>query len=227
MHSQVSKWEPDHLFICTSVEAPEAAALTALGLIEGAPNKHPGQGTACRRFFFRNFYLELLWVVDTSEATCAATRRTQLWERWSGRSSGACPFGFCFRPTADGDGGPPFGSWEYRPAYLADPLCVQVATNVDALNEPMLCCLTFARRPDSYSGAKRQPMDHPLGLQEVTQVELVTPPMDGSPELAAVVNANLVRFRTGTQYHVELGFDGETQGKIADCRPSLPLVFRW
>jgi hypothetical protein len=221
------KWEPDHLFICTSVEAPEATTLAALGLIEGAPNKHPGQGTACRRFVFRNFYVELLWVNDSSEATSPATRRTRLWERWSGRSSGACPFGFCFRPTADGHRGPPFASWDYHPAYLPDPLCLHIGTNIDVLNEPMLCGLTFARRPDSYSGAKRQSIDHLLGLREVTRVELVTPPMDDSPELAAVIKANLVRFRTGTQYHVELGFDGERQGKIADCRPALPLVLRW
>ena len=52
----------DHLFICTSVGAPDAERLVAFGLTEGEPNVHPGQGTACRRFFFRNAYLELLWV---------------------------------------------------------------------------------------------------------------------------------------------------------------------
>jgi hypothetical protein len=33
-------------------------------LTEGTPNIHPGQGTANRRFFFRNAMLELLWVND-------------------------------------------------------------------------------------------------------------------------------------------------------------------
>jgi hypothetical protein len=39
--------------------APEAEALLRVGLREGAGNTHPGQGTACRRFFFENAYLEL------------------------------------------------------------------------------------------------------------------------------------------------------------------------
>ncbi len=61
-------FELDHFFICTDVGAPAAAALMALGFVEGAPNTHPGQGTANRRFFFDNAMLELLWVHDEAEA---------------------------------------------------------------------------------------------------------------------------------------------------------------
>jgi len=53
--------EIDHIFICTSFGGTEASSLATLGLTEGASNAHPGQGTACRRFFFANGYLELLW----------------------------------------------------------------------------------------------------------------------------------------------------------------------
>jgi hypothetical protein len=227
MQCQPSTLEPDHLFVCTSVGAPQAVRLSGLGLIEGAPNEHPGQGTACRRFFFNNFYVELLWVSDTAEARSEATRRTRLWERWSGRNSGACPFGLCFRLAQGEHGEPPFANREYRPAYLADPLCIQIATNVDALVEPMLCHLSFARRPDSYSEARRQPLDHPAGLREVTRVELATPATKASPELKAIVKANLVQWRTGPDYHIQLGFDGETLGRNVDCRPALPLSLHW
>src|SRR5260221_1639892 len=77
--------ELDHIFICTSVGAPEAARLAALGLTEGGGNSHTGQGTANRRFFFHNAYLELLWVHDAAEAKSEPSRRTRLWDRWSGR----------------------------------------------------------------------------------------------------------------------------------------------
>ncbi len=227
MRAELSTCEPDHLFVCTAAGAPEGDKLASLGLIEGAPNEHPGQGTACRRFFFRNFYLELLWVSDTSQAMSEATQPTRLRERWSRRSRGACPFGFCFRPTAGGDGGPPFATWEYRPAYLPEPLCIQIGKNIEVLSEPMLGYLSFARRSDSYSGPKRQPLDHPAGLRELTRLELVTPAMNRSPELEAIVKPHLIQLRSGTGYHVELGFDGETQGRVGDCRPSLPLVLRW
>jgi hypothetical protein len=49
----------DHVFVMCSKGAPEAEALLRVGLREGAGNTHPGQGTACRRFFFENAYLEL------------------------------------------------------------------------------------------------------------------------------------------------------------------------
>jgi hypothetical protein len=92
--------ELDHIFIMSDVDAPEAAALARIGLVEGPANVHPGQGTACRRFFFRFQYLELLWVHSPAEAQSGTTRRTRLWERWLGREQGSCPFGLVFRPAA-------------------------------------------------------------------------------------------------------------------------------
>jgi len=78
----------DHVFVCTAVGAPEAEALTAAGFAEGAGNVHPGQGTACRRFFFRNAFLELVWVHDEAEARSPETAPTRLWERWRDRADG-------------------------------------------------------------------------------------------------------------------------------------------
>ena len=47
--------ELDHIFICTEKEAPQGDLLKEFGLVEGSSNIHPGQGTANRRFFFKNF----------------------------------------------------------------------------------------------------------------------------------------------------------------------------
>jgi len=41
--------ELDHFFILTGPGPPQAELLSDIGLIEGAPNYHPGQGTANRR----------------------------------------------------------------------------------------------------------------------------------------------------------------------------------
>jgi len=135
----------DHIFICTAVGAPEGDGLIRFGLTEGAPNTHPGQGTACRRFFFRNAYLELLWVNEPTEAQSEAIRPTYLWERWVSRDSGVCPFGFGFRPATQHASEAPFPTWEYRPPYLPDSLNLRVATNVAVLTEPMLFYLAFSR----------------------------------------------------------------------------------
>jgi len=66
--------ELDHVFILCDEGAPEAAALLRIGIREGSGNTHPGQGTACRRFFFANAYLELVWVDDPPRP--AASRRS-------------------------------------------------------------------------------------------------------------------------------------------------------
>jgi hypothetical protein len=218
----------DHLFICTSIDAPAAEPLVAFGLTEGEANVHPGQGTACRRFFFRNAYLELLWVQDPGEAQSDLARPTHLWERWSGRDTGACPFGLCFRPAADHVGKSPFSTWEYRPPYLPESLSLAVGTNAAALTEPFLCYLAFARRPDSTPPARLQQRDHPAGLREVTRVTLAGPwPGRHSEALQALMRSDLVGWRVSEAPLVELGFDGERGGNAQDFRPALPLVFRW
>ncbi len=220
--------EPDHLFILVSAGGEEANGLTAFGLTEGPANAHPGQGTACRRFFFANFYLELLWVCDPCEAQSGSVLPLRLWERWERRASGVCPFGLALRPSVPQVGGIPFTSWEYRPAYLPAPLSIHVAANSAVLTEPMLFYLPFALRTDRYPGAKRPPFSHRVKLRELTRMEFVSPRADRpSPELAALAEDGVVRLRTGQEYLVELGFGGESLGRAVDFRPLLPLLFCW
>src|SRR5215813_15619622 len=136
--------ELDHLFVCTAPGAREAEKLVQFGLHEGPPNHHDGQGTACRRFSFANAMIELFWVSDRREAQNQRTRRTLLWERWSGRQSNASPFGVCVRPFHPQETGSPFPGWEYRPAYLPEPLSIVIG---DAgMEEPMWVYLSFMRR---------------------------------------------------------------------------------
>lgn len=71
----------DHIFIAVQPGAPEAAVLADFGLAEGSGNRHPGQGTANRRFFFDNAFIELLWLDNAAEARNDATRPTMLFER--------------------------------------------------------------------------------------------------------------------------------------------------
>ena len=221
--------ELDHIFICTSADAPGASCLTGFGLTEGTPNVHPGQGIACRRFSFHNAYLELLWVTAPSETQSQTTRPTYLWERWSGRDDGTCPFGMGFRPGSDDNKKPPFATWEYRPAYLPESLSILVGVNCKLLSEPWLFCLPFAlRRPDTQIGAKRQPLQHAAGFREISHVDLVIPQAQNrSPELQSLVDHRLVRVSEGAKPLVTLGFDGKAQGKHADFRPALPLMFHW
>jgi Glyoxalase-like domain len=221
-------FEIDHIFICVDVGAPEAERLIAFGLTEGKPNTHPGQGTACRRFFFGNAYLELLWVHSPAEAQAEQTRRTRLWERWSGRRDRTCPFGICVRPTVTQRGELPFATWDYCPPYFPPGVSLGIGANSEAMAEPMLCYLQSGQRPDRYAPVRQQPVKHPARLREITRVRFVGPEAgDPSSELQATVNANLVELVAGDKPCVELAFDGEQQAKHVDFWPTLPLIFRW
>ena len=160
--------EVDHVFILTDEGAPGAVALQRLGLREGSANTHPGQGTACRRFFFANAYLELLWVHDEAEAGSDAVKRTRLLDRWALRRAAACPFGVVLRPTVDEVyNTPKFPTWRYAPSYLPEGLAIDVADDTP-LSEPAIFYLSFQRiraRPGE------EPLDHTIpamGLRSVS-----------------------------------------------------------
>jgi hypothetical protein len=220
--------ELDHLFICTSKGGKEADCLIDFGMTEGPGNTHPGQGTANRRFFFANAMLELLWVSDPVEAQSELVRPTHLWERWAGRGTGACPLGICFRPAQSGPADPPFSSWTYRPTYLPPSLSFAIASNAHIISEPFLFFLPFARHPSNYPPERRPRFDHAVGLREISRVELILPRApERSPELQSIARSGVLQLREGSEYLLELGFDGEAQRKQKDFRPALPLLVRW
>jgi hypothetical protein len=69
---------------------------------------------------------------------------------------------------------------------------------------------------------------HPIGFREITRIEIVTPHGGVlSTEFKAVVQAGLVKVRSGDAYSMEIGFDEEPAGQRRDFRPVLPLVFHW
>ena len=215
----------DHVFLCTAIGAPGAGLLRDLGLIEGSPNKHPGQGTACRRFFFQNAMLELIWIEDEREARSEQTRRTRLWERWSQAGGAASPFGIILRPSPGAPNVCPFPHWDYRSPLMPD-LQLQVAAE-GGLEEPMWFYMTGGRPPSEFPPERRQPLAHPAGLYELSGVCIVCPPLRETSVTAMMARSGVIGVDTGLEHFMELTFDGHCRPKHADLRPELPLVLRW
>jgi hypothetical protein len=212
--------ELDHVFVCTAEGAPEGDELVRFGLREGQPNRHLGQGTANRRFAFANAMIELLWVCDAQEAQSECSRRTLLWERWSGRLGKASPFGICLRPVASLDPVLPFPAWEYRPAYLPDPLAMQIGGT--SVEEPMWVYLSFMRR----SHREEQFTGHPIGIREITGLTLTTiAPLSTSVSQTLIENG-ILSTRTGAEHLLEVRFDDGRRKQTVDFRPRLPIIFR-
>ena len=210
----------DHVFVCCAEGAPEAKLLLDIGLVEGAGNTHPGQGTANRRFFFASGYLELLWVADHEQARSERSARTRLWERWSGRHAGVSPFGIVLGPTSKEVPEPPFPAWSYRPEYLPADQVIYFADGT-TLQEPELVYLPWSNPRLSVAG---QPVDHRIPIYDLISVSA------GLPDSIVHSAASEVARRAGyvSYYHsdtpeLRLVFHAG-QALRYDLRPALGLL---
>ncbi|KQQ62414.1 glyoxalase-like domain protein [Pseudomonas sp. Leaf127] len=214
--------EIDHIFVCVKDENHGAEALKSLGLVEGTPNVHPGQGTANRRFFLRNAFIELLYLTDESEAQSDLTAPTRLFERLTCAEGAAAPFGICFRPSIAGEK-PMFPVWAYRPVYL--PAALSVDVGHAPVSEPMWFFLSFAKRPDEAPRERAQPLEHPNGFRDITFVRVTTPSRQVFSTAANCAN-QLKGFEMvqGDEHLIELEIDHGASAQTIDLRPELPMI---
>jgi hypothetical protein len=211
--------ELDHVIFFCGPDAPEAGALIDRGLDEGPRNSHPGQGTSNRRFFFRNVYLELLWVENFPEAQSAEARPVGLWDRWRRRKEGVCSMGLVFRPGRRALEHP-IDSWTYTPSYFPKGFSIEVARNIPD-NEPLLFYLPFAR-PALVE--ERDPAVAPRVGAIVDAVLHLPQTIVLSPALDALVGAGVLSVEPATESWIDLRQVGGAS-EIMDLRPVLPLRF--
>jgi len=164
--------------------------------------------------------IELLWVSDAVEAQSERARPTLLWQRWSGRHDGACPFGICTRPAdAAQIMESPFPAWEYRPEYLPDPLVLHIGQS--GVDEPMWIYMSFQRR----AYWEQRFVEHPIGIREITGLALTSPAPLRSTAAMRIVESGILSARQGAEPLLAIEFDGNRRGQLVDFRPDLPLVF--
>ena len=218
-------FEIDHVFVCTSVGAPEANRVIEIGFSEGSSNRHPGQGTANRRVFFDTTMLEFLWVEDEAAAQSAEVRRLGLWERWNGRTSGACPFGVCLR-ASDSRQELPFHTWRYQPTYSS--VAIEVGINSQAVDEPFLFYIPIVRKQREPSARQVEPTDHPIGVRDLTGIE-IWHPATGHPSsvMQAAAELGVVTFAVAPEFLMHISFDHNAAGERRDFCSEMPLIVSW
>lgn len=208
----------NHFFVRSRPGAPEADILVALGLVEGTPNVHPGQGTANRRFFFSNSMLELIYIRDEGEAAGGAAKDLKMLER--SRSTGASPFGLVFRPGSPAE--PlPFPGWPYSAEYLPDGTHFHIGENSNRLNEPLCIVMPCNFPPPPRQPAQRAP------FTTVTSIRIGMPATQPSAVLEAINGVGALSLALGEPHLMELEFNAGAAGQERDIRPALPLVIRW
>src|SRR5262249_51645582 len=174
---------------------------------------------------FHSFYLELVWVHDLKEAQHALVRPTRLWERWSMRQTGACPFGVVLRGGCDASTARvPFPMWDYAPPYLPNGLVIGVALDTP-LTEPEFFYLGFQRQRARLG---QEPVVHGIPTKDLTDVTIGMPALEPSSEAARIVERHgLLSFDLSREYILRLTFDEASAKSTADLRPELPLVLDW
>ncbi len=177
--SQIYLWQQmpirfHHFFCFVPKGAPQMDELVRMGLNEGPPNRHPGQGTANRRIFFENGMIELIWAEDEVELQSPSISPTRLWERSRWRATGYSPFGIAVTSAASAAKmAPPFAGWDYRPGYL--PAGISILNATQPAHEPMIFCLSGARPFER--------VEHPGGARKIRKITVA---LTGSPISEAV-----------------------------------------
>jgi len=221
--------ELDHIFIFTHQAAEVASSLKKFGLEEGTANVHAGQGTACRRFYFQNAYLELAWVINEDEIKNPVIERTRLWERSRYELTRYCPFGLCIRTQRQSNHSMDLffqDSWHYHSIYLPEGQFANIASNEGYPAEPMLFEMPFfGIAPKNYPVEKQQPLTHPRGFDEITKVTLTLPaPANGlSSAMKRLWQESGIHISRNEFYCVDLEFDDGRQGQMQDFTALIPL----
>jgi hypothetical protein len=157
--------EVDHIIIFSNNLGTEADELVNFGLTEGSNRFHSGQGTRNRKFYFKNFFLEIVWVYNESEFRSDTTGPTGLWERTNHRLNGSSPFGLCLINTPD-----THDLFEaclkYRPNYVPPGFSFDIITNKEHPYLPWTC-----RLPSSSKYTNEEPTNHQVGIKRLTNVK--------------------------------------------------------
>jgi hypothetical protein len=200
-------------------QTTSAEKLLQSGLTEGSPNRHPGQGTANRRFFFDNAMLELVWVENVQEARNPDALPLRLAERWLRRSVSASPFGICVRPSDEHGCVPPFQSYEYRPSFFPAGLVAHICQNT-TLAKPLWFFINLPRKPQSL------PSRHRIGFERITAIT-ITVPGTPSPMTSNLAAACDIGISVGAMHHLRISFDGARNARSYNFAPELPVEFCW
>lgn len=210
--------ELDHIFILTEFAAPQADLLATLGLVEGASNDHPGQGTSNRRFFFANTTLEFLFVRSAEEAKEGPGSDLNFTHRIS--NANASPFGLVMRST-NGNNETAFDGWKYCPDYFADDQCFQVGENSGNVEEPLCICMP-SNLPKRKTIAKPENADWTL-----TELVIGVPVTKASNPLHEISKCPNVTVMLDTAHKMALTFNNGAMRKTKDFSADMPLVVNW
>ncbi|MGY3795401.1 VOC family protein [uncultured Aquimarina sp.] len=202
------KMEVDHIFIFSDNNGKEADDLLNFGFIEGSSRVHPGQGTTNRKFYFENFFLEVLWVINEKEIQNDITSPTTLWERSQFTKNGYSRYGLCLVNSEATD--QLFENSEvYQPDYFPKGMSIDIISN----NENPVLPWTFRLPYRNEKKANNEPKIHLNRIKSLTQVEFEVNTIEKYKEFTNYFSElSNISFIKSNRSHLTLEFDNQKQG---------------
>ena len=198
----------DHIFICTGESGKVADALVSFGLLEGSSRVHKGQGTRNRKFYFDNFFLEILWVHDESEIKSEATNVMGLWQRTEHAQTGFSPFGLCLVNTDETEA--LFAkALKHQTDYFPKGMLIDIIKNDQQGDLPWTFRLPF-------KGQKKyenEPTLHKNGISTLTKVIFEHSAASNDGFLNHFTNDSSIHFIQSSKNWLTLVFDHERQAQ--------------
>jgi hypothetical protein len=197
----------DHIFIFTNDNGKIADQLTEFGLSEGSSRVHIGQGTTNRKFYFKNFFLEILWVHNEDEIKSKLIEPTGLWQRANFKENNFSPFGLCL---VNNDQTDVFfeNAYKYQPEYFPQGLSIDILKNDTESNLPWTFRLPFKGQKKN----ETEPSNHKNGLQLLTKTTFYYKKNTGNQYLEFFENDNQIKFIKADKNWLNLIFDDGKKG---------------
>lgn len=189
-------------------------------------------------FLFENAYLELIWI-DEPEVARRKNQEigTDLMARAAWRQTGTSPFGVGLHHRASGSSNLPFPTKKYWAEWMKPDTFISIAESSANLKEPFYFVVPDYLAVPSAEQLKqlldsqpeyRKNLTHALGVRRLTGIEITTNHAGKFSETASMLSKNgVVVLKRRKSSHAELSFDGGTQGKTLDVRPTLPLILKY
>lgn len=201
----------DHIFIFSDDQGKVADDLVAFGLREGSSRVHVGQGTSNRKFYFNNFFLEILWVHNGAELHSKQTKTSGLWQRADYKQSKASPFGLCLVNAVETE--QLFeNAFTYQPDYFPKGMAIDILRNDVHPDLPW----TFQLPMKGQQKHPDEPTDHPNGLRVLTEAIFEYQEATNQAYIDHFKENGPVTLKQSSRNWLTLVFDDHVQGKMHD-----------
>jgi hypothetical protein len=198
----------DHIFIFTDDKGKVADDLVDFGFTEGSNRIHIGQGTTNRKFYFDNFFLEILWVHNETELKSELTKPTGLWQRADFKTNNFSPFGLCI-VNSDETKTLFEKAFKYQPDYFPEGMVIDIIKNEHQSDLPWTFRLPFKGQKKH----ENEPKNHRNQISVLTKAIFDFKLSTENTFLDNFKNEDYIHFNTSSTHWLKLIFDNGKQAK--------------